>query len=91
VQGVRLPALKVCLPPYGSPRWASGRWLTRQERGVSPSPSGRRDGGQGFAMPVAIAAGRPRAPQGRGGLNPGSGDDRRQHSWLCGRLAASSG
>jgi len=56
-EGVRLPALEVCLPPYGSPRWASGRWLTRQERGVSPSPSGRRDGGQGFAMPVAIAAG----------------------------------
>ena len=28
---------------------------------------------------------------GRGGLDPGSVDSRRQHSTLCGRLAASSG
>ena len=73
VQGVPLPAVEGVSHRIGSPRRAGGCCFTRQERGVSPSPSGRRDGGQGFAVPVAIAAGRPGAPRGRGGLDPGSG------------------
>ena len=71
VQGVPLPAVEGVSLRIGSPQRAGGRCFSRQERGVSPSPSGHRDGGQGFALPVAIATcghcwGPPRGPMGAG-------------------------
>ena len=65
-----LPAVEGVSHRIGSPRRAAGCCFICQERGVSPSPSGRCDGGQGFALPVAIAVGCPEAPQGQGWAQP---------------------